>query len=404
MGLGVAGDVGVGGGVELDGASGVEVGKVVTATGVSVAGAAAAGPVAAGVAVGAGAAGTQPIAVSRRPVNVAMRATRPIRRQIMSPIVRQPRSVVNHGSAAPKPTCGALRDSTTSFTIRLSGHSTSRRGNPMTDKRLTLTQLHIRDFLDCPRRFELRYLAPFVWPEAPYTLRTEQAFDRGREFHRLLERRFLALDPEPATIDDPVIRTWWDAFQSSDLTIPAGQRLAEMSLAVPEGGHQLFGRFDLLVLTQSVDDIAGAIFDWKTSKPRDVAWLRQAWQTRLYLALMTEGGHTLVPGRTEKLDPDRLSMTYWYVGEPHAPRIILYSRAEHAQNWADIQRIVAEIEQARQATQWRLTEEWARCRDCAFQAYCGRQGAGPAEDAGDLDDSDDLATAEERDRLEPDWG
>lgn len=274
----------------------------------------------------------------------------------------------------------------------------------MADKRLTLTQLHIRDFLDCPRRFELRYLASFVWPEPPYTLATEQAFDRGREFHRLLERRFLALDAQPEAIDDPVIRSWWDAFQGSGLSIPDGERFAELSLVVPEGGHQLLGRFDLLVITPASGEITATIFDWKTSKPRDVNWLRRAWQTRLYLALLAEGGHRLVPGRTEKLDPDHLAMTYWYVGDPGAPRTVRYSREQHAQNWGEIQQIIGEIEQRRAAAEWYLTDNWTRCRECAFQAYCGRSGDDPTHANDDINDGDDLAAADERYRLEPDWG
>ncbi len=270
------------------------------------------------------------------------------------------------------------------------------------DKRLTLTQLHIRHFLECPRRFELRYLAPFVWPEPPYTLDTEQAFDRGRAFHRLLERRFLGLDPHPTTIEDPRIRVWWDTFDSSSLSIPSGARYPEISLAVPEGGHHLFGRFDLLAITSADDgEVSATIYDWKTSKAREVPWLRSAWQTRLYLALLAEGGHTLIPGRTEKLDPDRLSMTYWYVGDPDNPRTVPYSRAAHGQNWAEIQQIVADIEAARQSAVFPLTDDWSRCRECAYQAYCGRQGLAVVQtDAGD---ADDLAIEDEIDRLEPDW-
>lgn len=271
------------------------------------------------------------------------------------------------------------------------------------DKHLSLTQLHIRNFLECRRRFELRYLSPFAWPEPPYSLDTEQAFDRGRAFHKHLEQRFLGLNPHAAMIDDPTIRMWWNTFDSSGPPIPDGRRYPEISLAVPLGGHQLFGRFDLLVITPTDDgDVKATIFDWKTSKAQPEARLRTVWQTRLYLALLAEGGHTLIPGRKEKLNPDHLSMTYWYVGDPDNPRTLAYSRAMHQQNWQEIGEIVAEIEAARQAAEWPLTDDWSRCRDCAYQAYCGRQTAtSPQSDIGDTDDLelDDVFAG-----MEPAWG
>ncbi|MEZ4515783.1 MAG: PD-(D/E)XK nuclease family protein [Chloroflexota bacterium] len=270
------------------------------------------------------------------------------------------------------------------------------------DKGLSLTQLHIRNFLECPRRFELLYLAPFTWPEPPYPLETELAFERGRGFHRLLERRFLELDPKPAAIEDPLVRSWWQTFESSGPPIPSGRLFPEVSLSVPSGIHQLLGRFDLLVIsTDETGDLSAAIFDWKTSKPREIPWLRNAWQTRLYLALLAEGGHTLVPGRTEKLDPDRLSMTYWYVGDLDRPRTVPYSRAAHDQNWREIQQIVADIESARQTDHWPLTDDWSSCRDCAFRAYCGRQIAGAG--LSDVGDVDDLESEDELFPLEPNW-
>lgn len=270
------------------------------------------------------------------------------------------------------------------------------------DTHLTLTQLHIRNFLECRRRFELRYLTPFVWPEPPYLLETEQAFDRGRAFHKHVEQHFLGLAPRPSLADDPLIRTWWGTFESAGPTIPDGRRYPEISLAVPLGGHQLFGRFDLLVLSPTAEgEVAATLFDWKTSKAQPEARLRAAWQTRLYLALLAEGGHTLIPGRTTKLNPDLLSMTYWYVGDPEHPRTIAYGRAMHQQNWQEIGDIVAQIEAARQAAQWPLTDDWSRCRDCAYQTLCGRNTAATTPtDAGDLDDLEIDDVAED---LAPSW-
>jgi CRISPR/Cas system-associated exonuclease Cas4 (RecB family) len=142
----------------------------------------------------------------------------------------------------------------------------------------------------------------------------------------------------------------------------------------------LNGRFDLLVLSSNT----AHIFDWKTGQPRSEADLRHDWQTRLYLAMLAEGSAAL--GQT--LQPEQIAITYWYVNEPAAPRTIRYNQAWHTQNWADIQTVVSQINAALAENNWPLTEEWAHCRHCAYQSYCGRQEAGttiaePSEETAD---------------------
>ncbi len=243
---------------------------------------------------------------------------------------------------------------------------------------LLLSQGKLEAFLTCQRRFYLRSLRRLPWPAEPLGDESEEALARGQQFHRVMERHFLGLDITPEEIDDGRVQHWWQAFRTSNLAVPSGQRLPEHRLTVPLGGHLLLGRFDLLIVGEQDGQPFAHIFDWKTGRARPENKLRQDWQTRLYLALLAEGGGALWAqgGNGRSLSPDRVSMTYWYAAEPDTPRTIRYTSAWHTQNWADIQAIVVQIDAALDQDNWPLTNNWDECRRCAYQVYCGRQAAG----------------------------
>lgn len=270
--------------------------------------------------------------------------------------------------------------------------------------RLTLTQQHLYTFEACPRRFYLRFLARVPWPEAPLGPEQELAYERGRRFHRWIERRFLGLPVTDETVMDPLLSSWWSTYRSNGPELPPGRRFIETSLTIPigpGGRHLLSGRFDLVVVSEGEEGRpSAAIFDWKTGEPREMARLRRAWQTRVYLIVLAEGGAALVPEKPEAFVPDRLSFTYWYVEDPDHPRVIEYSKANHRRNLSELETIVAEIDRQLTENKWPLTDDWSECRQCAYQAYCGRQAAGsaPVEDL----EEDELDSDEAW--LEPQWG
>lgn len=248
------------------------------------------------------------------------------------------------------------------------------------DEKLLLSRQRLQTFLICRRRFELRYLRRLPWPAAPVDEEAAASLARGQQFHELVQRHFLGLPADPALIEDAALRRWQRLFQSSGPPLPPGQRLVETSLTAPVGGHLLTGRFDLVVIGENEDGRPFAhVFDWKTGAPPHEAALRRDWQTRLYLALLAEGGAALwAGGRPTRLAPEDVSLTYWFVQQPHAPLTIGYSAAAHENNWEEITAVVAEIEAALARGEWPLTDDTAHCRVCAYQAFCGRQAAGRA--------------------------
>lgn len=268
---------------------------------------------------------------------------------------------------------------------------------------LTLAQQHLYTFQTCRRRFYLRYLARIPWPEAPLGSQQEEAYERGRRFHRWIERQFLGLPPMEPSDNDPELRQWWGVFQRHAPPLPDGRRFVETSLTVPigpGGRHRLTGRFDLLIVNDGQNGPAAALFDWKTGEPRSIERLRRAWQTRVYLYLVAEGGAALTPQAPAAFAPGRLSLTYWYVEEPQRPRVIAYDDSTHRRNRSELEVIIAEIDEQLAAGDWPLTDDWNECRHCAYRAYCGRQAAG----AGKLDPQEEEEPEPDDLWLEPQWG
>ncbi|WP_420645528.1 PD-(D/E)XK nuclease family protein [Candidatus Leptofilum sp.] len=248
-------------------------------------------------------------------------------------------------------------------------------------ERQTLSQYKLANFLACQRRFQLRYLRRLPWPASPLSERTEQLLQQGQDFHQLLERHFLGLTIDKATIENGRVRHWWQTFQTHNPAqhFPSNARfLPETGLTVPLRNHLLYGRFDLLVIGE---DEAGRpfahLFDWKTGRPIEAAELNGRWQTRLYLALLAEGSNAFWP-QAKSISPEQIRLTYWFVQEPDAPATIGYSAAAHAANWGELQQFATQLDETFALDAWPLTDDWNHCRECAYQNYCGRQAAGTA--------------------------
>jgi hypothetical protein len=234
----------------------------------------------------------------------------------------------------------------------------------------TFSRGKLADFLDCQRRYQLRYERRLAWPVGPLETRTAGALERGRRFHQLLQRHFLSLTPAEPAEDEPELSRWWRLFQSQGPRLPAGRRLPEFSLTVPIGRHFLTGRYDLLIIGE--DDLF--IYDWKTgTRPPAPDVLRDDLQTRVYLALAAEGA----PALWRDLRPEAIRLTYWYTSDPPETRSLVYDAAWHEENWAGLLAVVEEIQGRLEAGgDLPLTDDLAQCRRCAYQVYCGRQAGG----------------------------
>jgi PD-(D/E)XK nuclease superfamily len=248
------------------------------------------------------------------------------------------------------------------------------------------SQSSLQDYLDCPRRFELRYILRQKWPaiQTEPVVEFEHHMEIGTRFHRLLHQHILGIpdDVLEAGIDDPNLMEWWQLFHQyaplKDLPVPL---FPEYRLAAVFEGHRLVAQYDLV----SVDaGNSAVIMDWKTSAHRpSSANLAQRIQSRLYPFLLALAGQRLNNGKP--FEPEQIEMRYWFPSAPDRPEIIGYTKFQHQENKEFLNGVIREVKNTPDGRFLLATDE-RKCKYCEYRSLCKRQVT--AGDWKDADDSD----------------
>lgn len=245
------------------------------------------------------------------------------------------------------------------------------------------SQASLQDYVECRRRFQLRYLENLAWPaiEAEPALENERRLQLGADFHRLVQRHLLGLPADKLSRmvaghgqGGESLPRWWENYlqHGADLAgymdIPGRTLHPETTLTAPlSKGYRLVAKYDLVA---AAPDGRAAIFDWKTfrSKPKRQR-LAQRLQTRVYPYLLVLAGAHLNQGNP--FQPDRVEMIYWYPEFPEEPERFAYSQAQFEADRDDLQSLVEEIEGLND-DEFYLTDEVERCRFCTYRSLCDR--------------------------------
>jgi RecB family exonuclease len=250
------------------------------------------------------------------------------------------------------------------------------------------SQSSLQDYMDCPRRFSLRYLKQLDYPaeEMEPALENERRLQEGEYFHRLVQQSLLGLPAEKLArlANTPDLARWWQNWEAFRHTagFERAQIFPEWTLSAPLGEFRLLAKYDLIVLSE--DKIW--IYDWKTyhRRPRN-EWLAARWQTRLYPALLCLAGHHLNDG--QPIQPEQIEMIYWFTNFPAEPASFPYRSAQFQRDQNALRKLIAEIANT---SEFPPTEDTQRCRFCSYRGYCDR-GA----EAGDLNEAEVDMEAEE---------
>jgi CRISPR/Cas system-associated exonuclease Cas4 (RecB family) len=258
------------------------------------------------------------------------------------------------------------------------------------------SQGSLQDYVDCPRRFQLRYIQRLAWPavEAEPPLENERHLQQGAAFHLLVHQHVLGLSPErlSSTITNEDLSRWWHNYLNSELLgsgtagLPAS-RYPEVILSAPLSGHRLVAKYDLIAV-----DTGRRVFivDWKTSHKRPRRkWLAERLQTRVYPYLLIRAGSHFNEGQA--FQPEQVGMVYWFANFPKDPERFPYDVARYDKDGAYLASLVEEIKSHSQLTDrsFPLTTQEQRCRYCPYRSLCQR-----GTRAGALDEAED----------EPEWG
>jgi len=236
----------------------------------------------------------------------------------------------------------------------------------------SFNQSSLQDYLDCQRRFELRYLLRLSWPavEIEPALENERFIRRGSTFHRLVHQHLIGI-PEARLApyaDEPELSQWWQAYlkQAGKLLGDCLSKYPETMLTTELAGQILVAKFNMLSLQE---DGTLRIIDWKTSRfPPQRRHLAERMQTHIYPFVLVRAGASLL-GR--EIQPVQVQMVYWYTSQPEQPLIFAYDQAQYARDEQLLSSLISGI--ASQANgEFPLTSYEERCRLCTYRSLCQR--------------------------------
>jgi CRISPR/Cas system-associated exonuclease Cas4 (RecB family) len=243
------------------------------------------------------------------------------------------------------------------------------------------SQARLQDYVDCPRRFQLRHLLMQPWPAliAEPAIEAEQDRQRGANFHRLVQQHTSGVDTDrlEEAIRDPILLQWWHAFLvHPPADLPEAVRRAELLVAAPLAGFRFVAKIDLLAADPGHRVV---VVDWKTLRrvpPRPT--LADQLQTLIYRYLAVEAGTTHFGGL--RPGPRQVEMVYWFANAPEETQRFGYDQQQHNATRQYLADLVHEI-QTTHASIWPLTDDGRQCRFCKYRSLCDR-----GVQAGFLDD------------------
>jgi len=246
----------------------------------------------------------------------------------------------------------------------------------------TLSQSSLQDYVDCARRFQLRYVDRLAYPavESEPALENEKHLQEGEYFHRLAQQYLIGIPSEQVAklANTPNLQRWWENFLNSkdlsglkDLT----GLYAEATLSAPLGNFRLLAKYDLIAIEKD----KATIYDWKTyrKRPRN-EFLSARMQTRVYRALLVHAGAHL--NNNKPFEPEQIEMIYWFSDFPNEPARFAYTSAQYQRDWDLLIKFADEI---KTASDYPLTDDQTKCLYCPYRSYCER-----GVRAGDVDQAD----------------
>ena len=229
----------------------------------------------------------------------------------------------------------------------------------------------IQDYIDCQRRYELRYILNQSCPaiSSEPILEVESIIKMGNDFHYLIHQ-YLSNIPEEIIrrmIIDEVMIDWFENFLLFFKSLEVKSSFSEFPLTAMIEDRKFTAIYDVIYQTQN-EEIG--IIDWKTSKhiPKKKS-LASKVQTILYPYILHEGSTEFLPG--SNYPPESISMRFWFPTSPSEEIIFPYGQETHEINREFLESIICEI-QEKKLGDFKLTEDEKKCDFCSYRSLCNR--------------------------------
>ena len=259
------------------------------------------------------------------------------------------------------------------------------------------SQASLQDFVDCRRRFYLRYIEQLAWPAAQSEplLENERAMLDGARFHRLVHQYLLGISTERLSRLEmgENLRLWWENFISAKsrlvgIDTPGYHHLAEYSLSAPLADYRLVAKYDLVAVGGENRPSRLWIYDWKTSRFRTRrSVLASRLQTRVYPFLLARAGKAL--NQDQPIHPEQIEMVFWFAGFPEQPEPFPYSLSQFRQDQDDLTALIQTIarladkagpSESEDHQNFPLTSDVQKCAICVYRSLCDRGQRGGESD------------------------
>jgi CRISPR/Cas system-associated exonuclease Cas4 (RecB family) len=238
------------------------------------------------------------------------------------------------------------------------------------------SQASLQDYIECQRRFQLRYLVKLAWPaiETEPVHENERHLQAGGQFHHLVHQHLVGLDTERLAriAQNAELQTWWQNY----LRFAEGWDRSgcdchvETSLSASIDKFRLIAKYDAVILSRINDNTTVSIFDWKTTSKRPSrAWLSNRLQTRIYPYLMVRAGASINKGFP--IQPEQVEMIYWFANFPDDPERFKYTPVQYEQDGKYLSSLIHEINNL-SAEVFELTSQENNCRFCSYRSLCDR--------------------------------
>lgn len=237
--------------------------------------------------------------------------------------------------------------------------------------KIIYSQSNLQTFLDCQRKFELKYLQRQIWPaiQTEPILLIEEHIKNGNQFHLMAQQFFTSLQPDVilSQTNNQILQDWWVSFLKFVQQFENHHCQPEVFISSNLENRRFVGIFDLLVFSPGEKYY---IIDWKTNnrKPgRSI--LEKHIQTRLYPLLLTLAGDQW--NNNKKIEPLQIEMIYWFTNDPEHPESFLYSQQQFEEDLEFFHQLVEIIEKTK-PNEFRLTDNEKLCKFCQYRSLCNR--------------------------------